>query len=259
MKINRLLPLLIPLVDLILFEVFLYNPKMIYVILVIVNLRLFFTINQFTKGSKVSSEWWNFLILPVLFTTSLAAYSTLITDSVLIRYEYLVQFLFIANTVFLYYYLRTIYQYLIQPESYREFSLENISSYGNFITFYFVSTVVYGLQSFLNIPIWPLMVIVAIVSILIVYQVLWINKISIGLAFIYIVVASMVLVELAWSISFLPLNFNISGLVLAICYYMLIGTIRHRLLETLDKRTVELYLFFGFGSIIMLLITARWM
>ena len=253
MKYNRLLPLLIPLINLILFEVFLYNPKMIYVSLVIANLLLFFAINQFTKSSKISNEWWNFLILPTLFITSLSAYSVLAIN------KYLVQVLFAANTVFLYYYLRTIYYHLIQPKSYGKFSLENISSYGNFITFFFVASVVYGLQSFLNIPIWSLMVIMAIVSMLIVYQVAWINKINIKLAFIYVIVASMVLVELAWSISFLPLNYNISGLVLAICYYMLIGTIKHRLLDTLDRRTVELYLFFGFGSIIILLITARWM
>jgi hypothetical protein len=253
MKYNRLLPLLIPLIVLVLFEIFFFYPRMIYVCLVLANLLVFFTTNQFTKASDVSKSWWKFLILPSFFLTSLAAFTILIPN------KFIVQILFILNSIFLYFYIRTIYYYLIQPAFYRNLSLENISSYGNFLTFFFVSSVIYGLQSFLNISIWPLMVIMVVVTALIVYQVLWINRIDNRPAFVYILISSLILVELAWSISFLPLNFNIAGLILAICYYILIGLVRHHLLEKLDKRTIELYLFFGFGSIIIILLTSRWM
>ncbi len=253
MRYNRLLPILIPFVVLIFFEVFFFNSKFIYVSLVLSNLLIFFTVNQFTKASTVSKSWQKFLILPALFLTSLGIYSILFAS------KFFVQFLFILNAVYLYFYFRTIYYYLIQPTLYKDLSFENVSSYGNFLTFFFVSSVIYGLQSFLNITVWPLMIALTIIAILIVYQVIWANKIKSKFSIIYILISSLVLVELGWSISFLPLNFNVAGLLLAISYYMLIGLVRHHLLEKLDKKIVKLYLMFGFGSIFIVLLTARWM
>lgn len=253
MKYNRLLPLLAPLLILLFFEVFYFSPKMIYVALVISDLLVFFLLSQFTKASSVSKKWWDFLIIPVFFLTSLAAYSAVSSS------RFFVQLLFIFNSIFLYLYFRVIYYFLLLPAKYKKSMIENISSYGNFLIFFFVSSSIYGLQSLLNFSVWPLMVIIVTVSILIVYQTMKIDNINVKLAPIFIFVISLLLVELAWAISFLPLNFNVSGLILAICYYMLIGLTRHHLIGRLEKRTVKLYLLFGFGSIILALLTSRWM
>ncbi len=253
MKYNRILPLLIPFIIFALFEVFFFNPKMIYTALVFANLLIFFTITQFTKASDISGSWWNFLILPALLTTGLAAYSVLFANN------FIVQLLFAFNAIFLYFYLKIIYYYLIQTKSYKNLSLENISSFGNLLIFFFVSSVVYGLQSFLNIPVWPLAIIVAVVAALIVYQMIWVNKIEAKSAFIYVLIGSLILVEFAWAMSFLPFNFNAAGLILTICYYMLAGLTRHHLLDNLQKRIVKLYLSLGFGSILLILLTTRWM
>lgn len=253
MKYNRLLPLLIPFIILLLFELFFFSPKMIYVSLVLANLLIFFSVSQFTKASETSADWWNFLIIPSLFLTSLTIYSVLFASKLA------VQSLFILNFAFLYFYLRAVYYYLNRPAMYKNSTLENISSYGNFLTFFFASSVIYGLQSFLNISIWPLAVVMAVVAALIVYQMVLVNKIEVKSTLVYILIGSLVLVELAWSISFLPLNFNAAGLILAICYYMLMGMVKHHLLDNLEKRTVKLYLSFGFGSVLLILLTARWM
>ncbi len=253
MKHNRVLPLLTPFIVFTLFELFFFNPKIVYVALVFANLLIFFTITRFTKESDASKDWWNFLILPALFTTGLAAYSVLFANN------FIVQLLFVFNLVFLYFYLKIIYYYLIRVKSYKNLSLENISSYGNFLAFFFVSSVVYGLQSFLNMPVWPLMVIMAAVAALMIHQMVWANMIEEKFALVYVLIGSLVLVELAWSLSFLPLNFNAAGLILAICYYMLTGLVRHHLSDNLKKRTVKLYLSLGLGSILLILLTTRWM
>lgn len=253
MKYNRILPLLIPFFVFVLFELFFFNPKIIYTVLVFANLLIFFTITQFTKESDVSKKWWNFLILPALFTTGLAAYSVLFANN------FIVQLLFILNSVFLYFYLKIIYYYLIRTKSYKNLSLENISSYGNFLAFFFISSVVYGLQSFLNMPVWSLAIVMAVVAALMIYQTIWANRVEEKNALVYILVGSLILVELAWAMSFLPLNFNASGLILAICYYILIGLVRHHLLGDLKKREIKLYLLLGIGSILLILLTARWM
>ncbi len=160
--------------------------------------------------------------------------------------------------VFIYFYLKSIYYYLIRPEFYKAQTIENLSSYGNFLVIFFFSSASYGLQSFLNIATALLIFFILLLLALVVYQVMWANKIDINLGFIFILLLCLILVEIAWSISFLPLNYNVLGMVLAICYYILIGLTRFYLKGKLDGKIVKLYLFSGFISIFILLLTSSW-
>ncbi|MBU4454984.1 hypothetical protein KJ586_00515 [Patescibacteria group bacterium] len=253
MKYNRLLPLLIPLIVLMFFEVFFFYPKMIYAVLILVNLFIFFTVWRFSRASDVDKSWWNFFILPCLMSASIIAYTVLLANKTII------QSLFILNVILLYFYLRYVYYYLLRPAAYKPFSIENISSYGNFLTFFLISAACYGLQSFLNLRVWLLMAVVLLAAALIIYQIIWANKIDFKKSLPYILINCLILAELSWSLSFLPLNHNVSGLTLAICYYMLMGLSRHHLLGGLDKSKIKLYLSFGFISILIILLTARWL
>lgn len=253
MKYNRFLPLLVPLLILFLLELFFFFPAMIYVSLVLINLLIFFALWQFTKESTIDKKWWNFLILPAVFSTAVVAYSTLLRGAVL------VQALFFLEIVILYFYLRFSYYYLVNPIAYKVAAIENISSYGNFIAFFLLSSTIYGLQSFLDAPVWLLMLIIALISLLVVYQVIWANKIEGGEKNIYVFLGSLVLVELAWSISFLPLNYNVAGLTLSLCYYMLVGLVRFHLLGKLENNKIKFYLIFGLAGILIVLLTSRWL
>lgn len=252
MKYNRLLPLLIPFLIFLLSEAFFFYPKMIYISLILGNLLIFFAINQFIKARESEEKWWNFMILPLIFITSLFAYSVLKSSIV-------IQALFILCSVFLYFYLRLIYYRLIQPLSFRKEEFENICSAGGFISFFFIASVIYGLESFLNISFWPLMILLIAGSSLLLYQFIFISTEVRKNYWVYVTAATLVLVELAWSISFLPLNFNLAGLMLSIIYYLLSGLIKSHLLNSLTKKSVESYLFFSFSIIFITLLTARWM
>jgi hypothetical protein len=170
-----------------------------------------------------------------------------------------VQLLFLLNLFFQYFYFRTVYNYLIRSEDYQNYSLENISSYGNFLGIYFMSSAIYGLQSFLNTPVWQVMLAMLLVVGLAIYQVFWTNGIVFKNGFLYILTLCLILIEIAWAATFLPSSFYILGLLFSICYYMLIGITRFYLLEKLDKRIIKLYLIYGFSSILLVLLTARWM
>jgi hypothetical protein len=69
----------------------------------------------------------------------------------------------------------------------------------------------------------------------------------------------LILVELFWSISFLPFNYNITGLILAVCYYVIIGLVKNHLLGKLDAAKVKMYLILGGVSLFLIMLTARWM
>jgi len=94
---------------------------------------------------------------------------------------------------------------------------------------------------------------------LIIYQIIWVNKIELKKGLPYILISCLILVELCWSISFLPFNYNISGLSLAICFYVIIGLIKNYLLDKLDAVKIKTYLILGSVSLFLILFTARWL
>ena len=252
MKYNRFLPLLIPIAVFFLLQIFYFNPRLLYLIVVLVLLLFFFTTRQFTLASSKEKKWWNYIILPFSFFASLIIFSTMIPSKLL------VQILFIINTVFLYYYFRSIFFNLIKEDYYQKFSLENLSSYGNFLAVYFWASSLYGLQVFLSIQTWPLMIGLLLIIALIAYEVMWANNIDLREGVVYIILICLVLTEIAWSASFLTLSFYILGLILAVCYYIIIGLTRFYLLKSLTPKLIKMYLIFGLSSLAIVLFTARW-
>ena len=217
------------------------------------NLLIFFASWQFCRASQVDKKWWNYLILPAVMSTLVLAYSVFMSRQLLI------QLLFVFNLAFLYLYLRQVYYYLLNPLAYEVFSIENISSGANWLSFFFLAATVYGLQSFLNLPILWLALVILAVTALIIYQIIWANKIELKIVLPYLLISCLILVELSWSISFLPFNYNISGLALAICYYVIIGLVKNHLLDKLDAKRLRMYLLLGSISLFLILFTAKWL
>ncbi|MDO8667968.1 MAG: hypothetical protein Q7K35_02605 [bacterium] len=249
---NRILPLLIPLLIFLLQEVYFFYPRFIYIAAVLAVLLIFFIVWQFGRASEIDKQWWNYLILPVIMSVSVMAYSVFISNKLII------QLLFIFNLIFLYLYLRHVYYYLLNPLAYEVLSLESLSSYVNWLAFFLLASTFYGLESFLNLPIFWLVLIMIGATVLLIYQIIWVNKIELKNGLPYILISCLILVELFWSISFLPFNYNIAGLSLAICYYVIIGLVKNYLLDRLDAAKIKMYLILGLVSLLLILFTARW-
>ncbi len=252
MSYNRFLPLIVPVLSFLYLEIYYNFPRMIYVAIILLLLLFFFTARQFIAAGKKHEKWWSLIILPSLFTVGLIGYTTLIYK------PWVSQALILFNVVFLYLYFRSLYYFVVKEELYKKGDLENFSAYGNFLSFYFIASTVFGFQIFLNISTWKLMLVIVATVALIVYQVSWANKIDKKVGAFYILISCLILTELAWSISFLTLSYYILGLILAVAYYILIGLIRFYLLGKFDKKIVKLYLIYGFLSILIVLLTARW-
>ena len=252
MKYNRFLPLLIPLFSWILLEIYYTKAQLVYVALVLFMLAVFFTCRQFAIASEHNEKWWDMAILPFV------VYVGIIGITMLIPSVWLVQTLFFIGTVFQYFYFRSLYSFLFKPKQYRFGTLENLSSYGNFLAFYFIASTIFGLQVFVNFDVWILVIVLVFFVALIVYQVMWANKIERKRSILYILLASLILAEITWAASFLTLSFYILGLLTAICYYILIGLSRFYLLDKLSHKVIKYYLIFGFGSIMVVLLTAKW-
>src|SRR3989339_524557 len=164
MKYNRFLPLIISIFTQILLEVFVFIPKSIYVVL---------------AGGK-KEKIFPLFILPGIFTIGAVVFSTMIANKMVI------QILIFFNTSFIYFYFRAIYYYLVKTELYQVYFLQNLSSYGNFLAFYFCVSAVYGLNAFLKVSIWILIILLMLVIMAIMYQILWTYKIDLKTGYFYI-------------------------------------------------------------------------
>jgi len=256
MKYNRLLVLITPVGVLILLELFIIKPKLIYLALGLAFILVTFTLWRFIKD--VQSElrklyFINSLVLPTLFLVSVSSFLILLSSKLL------VQLLVLGTVVFIYVYLRTIYNHSKRLKVYHNVTLENVSSFGNLLVFFFASSAVYGLQSFLNLQIWIIILAIMPIIFLVFYQLLWAYKINFKFGLVFILIGSVILIELAWSISFLPLNYIVSGLVLAICYYGIAGFIRYYLTGILNKKAIKLYIATIIISIFLIFLTAQWL
>jgi len=252
MKYNRFLPLIVPIIILLSHEIFFFWPTLIYIILVLDILLLFFTIRQFLIEAKAKDKVWSYLILPSILFISATLFSMMMPS------QLLVQALFFTTAILIYYYLKAIYLYLVKTSYYQKYSLENISSYCNFLSYYFLASSIYGLQVFLSAPTWLLMIVLLTITAMIVYQVMWINKIDLRQGLLFLLIICLTLIEIAWATSFLTLSFYILGLILSVCYYILIGLSRFYLMGKLNKKLIKLYLIFGFSSLAIVLFTANW-
>jgi len=252
MKYNKFLTLIVPVLVYVLEEIYFLYPQKVYVILVLIFLSFFFLTRQYSLEGGGEEKFYNLMILPTLFTFGLIVFSFYVSSKIFIHFS------FVVNLVFLYFYFRTIYYYLIKKEGYITGAMENLSAYGNFLTFFFFSSFFYATQKYLGINIWKLVAFVMIISFLIMYQIVWVNKIDKRIGLFYIFLIGLIIVELAWSISFLTLNFYVLGLLLAINFYILVGLTRFYFMGRFNAKIVKMYLVYGLFSILTVLLSARW-
>jgi hypothetical protein len=237
---------LTPLLNLALFEAFVFNPGLFFVSLALTVALYLIAVRIITGKMIISRDFWNFSIFPVLFSSFLAIYSLLVIN------HFVIHFLFILNFFLNYLYLKNIYR------GAKTDFLENISSYGNLLAIFFLFSTIFGLEPFLGWPIWILILCSAVAMIMIIYQILWANGVKADDILVYIFLSSLILAQLCWAIYFLPFNFNTLGLIVTICYYLLIGFVKLSLAGKLSNRSIKLYLVSGIGFLILILLTTKW-
>lgn len=251
-KHNPFFPIFVFLISLALLEVIFFYPKSIYTASGVILLLIVGTLKSFTDESDVAGDWWNFSILPVVFQSALIAYATMVSAG------WIVHILFILSCFFVYFYLRACYLYLLAPSFYQISSIEHFSQLGNFLFVYFWAAAIFGLEIIIGASPWLMVLFLSALVVTATHQLLWAYKIGWKKASVYALVVCLVMLEIGWSLSYLPLNHNVTGLILSIIFYMAIGLTRLAISRKLDKKLVKSYLWYGFAAIVLLLITSRW-
>lgn len=221
---------------------------MVFLAIIFFNLLAGLIVNK-EKGRK----WWNFAILPMLSQLVVLGYAIIISSQLLIS------FLITALVLFIYIYWRYVYFYFHRPKSYPSFSLEQLSFYINYLLIFLLGALAFGLRSLLNYNLAILAGGVAIITTLILYQIMWVSKVDWYKFGWYLLVYLIVLMQAFWALSFLPLNHNLLGFLWASIYYFFSVLLNDLLNHQLASKRVRVYLIMIMIGWIVLLLSARWL
>lgn len=232
--------------------IFLY-PHATYALSAIGFVAVFFTLLLLKNTALVSEEFFGIAISPIAFVTTATGF-LLFLDNHTVRITLLV-----VAAFFLFLYLHQLYLLHFNPSKYQTFSLESISAYINLISVFCASVVAYGLLVFLSLPLWLVSIVLLVVVGAITFQGFWIQKIAHQSRLIYTAALNVMIVQLFWALSFLPIHFYVHGALLAVTYYVLWGLMRAMATDTLSRTLMLRYLGIGMLLSAALVGTAPWM
>lgn len=252
-SVNRLIPILTPLIIFGGLELFFWKPHLIYFII----LSLIIILSAATwliigKGLVTVRARWLYLLTPILFLTSNILF-ILFLESAWVKH-----FLALVIAIFIAIFLENIFTYIYQHEKYQINSLENISNYLNLTSIFLFNSALFGFLIFLNIALWQLALISLAVSFILTFQTIWVNKIALETAWPHVLILCLILFEIFWTASFLPTAFYVNGLIIATAFYFMNNLMRLHLLRRLNKKVIRRYFVLCVSVIILILVTAKW-
>ncbi|MFA5317904.1 MAG: hypothetical protein WC323_00290 [Patescibacteria group bacterium] len=251
--LNRHTPLIISIILFFGWEIIVFFPKNFLIAAAVVIILPTILLLRLNKFNFKSGDFW-LLASPCLFLILSASLFFLFLNYPAVKHSVI-----IILTVISYYFISYLYYFLCRITKYTPLSLESSSSYFNIISFLFLSTSFYGFINLLNLKMWYLAVILTAAVFILTYQFFWINKVGERNNLLISTLVSILMAEFFWSISFLPISHFISGLSLAIIYYVLINILLLHFLEKFDKKTVIKYFIIGLSCIFIILLSARWL
>ncbi|MEI7620165.1 MAG: hypothetical protein WCJ57_01175 [Candidatus Falkowbacteria bacterium] len=239
----------------ILLEIFIFWPKFFYLILLLLNITLITAVYSLMRKAELGRAWWNFWILPFLVLNSVVAYAILIPQDIWFN-KLFIQALFILIIGFNFSYFKNIYNSVFHSD--QPNNLPNISANFSFLSWFFMLSAIYGLQLFLNLSYWILIIVLIVSALLTTYQYLWINNLRGKENYIFVFLSAFVVSQLAWSAYFLPFDYNSLGIIMALIYYVFLNLTRLYLSHNWNKKNLQSLLIFAGTIMLLVLLTLKW-
>lgn len=239
----------------ILLETLIFWPKFFYLILLLLNVVLVIVIYSLMHKAELARSWWNFWILPFLVLNSIVAYAILIPQDIWFN-KFFVQILFFLIIGFNFSYFKNIYNSIFHSD--QSNNLPNISANFSFLSWFFMISAVYGLQLFLNLSYWVLIIILIVLALLTTYQYLWINNLRGRENYIFVFLSAFIVAQLSWSVYFLPFDYNSLGVIMALIYYVFLNLTRLYLGHHWNKKNLQSLLVFAGIIMLLVLLTLKW-
>ncbi len=202
----------------------------------------------FWGGKKIGKKW-GLAVVPFIFVVAALSLLYLI-DNVLQKH------LFVVLSAFLFYILLLgIYRIRLYEKDQTAHGMIAASSMAALFFFY---TAFYGIYLNFAIPLWVLMSVFFLVTIIVSYQYFAFIKINRKRNFLYCLILGLAMAEISWSINFWPFGYLTTGVVVLMIYYVMWDLIQSYFLDILSKRRIIAnMIFFGVLSSLVLA-SSRW-
>ncbi|MEI6529190.1 MAG: hypothetical protein WCN88_02150 [Candidatus Falkowbacteria bacterium] len=233
-------------------EIFYFKPDFFFVSLALAVIIITFYIRALAR--KKSEKFWPVYVLtPVLFYLSFSFYSAIIVS------QFWIQAIFLLNAWFIFSYLKNLYYYFSFGAPERESRLKRLLVSGAFLSTFALASNLYGLPIFLSWPFFLLLIAFMVICLGLFGQFFVFSKNVDREQKIFLGINILVFAEFAGVLFFLPLNFNILGLMVALVFYFLIMLNDLRVEYRLNFKNVKWPLIILSAVIILTLLSARWL
>lgn len=200
-----------------------------------------------------SKPFFLYLITPVIFSISVYLFLSLM-ESDLVK-----QIIVFGASALYWLYLENVAVFNFDYQNYHHPALENVSNYTNIIAIFFLSITAYATQALLAIPVWQLAVALIFTIFLLLIQSIWAAQFNEPKSGLYLITMIIVMLELFWTVSFLPSNFFLQGFFITIGYYLVWGIMKTNLLGVLSRKILIRYLSLCGVALLAVILTARWL
>jgi len=221
-------------------------------IFLLVNLLLLtVTLWEFSKR-VLNHRLANFLVAPFVFIITVFGFLMFFENDLIYRFVYLIA------AVFIYLYLEQTLNYFYFTNKYQPYTLENLSLYINVLSVFFLTSSIFSSLIFLRLSVIISAIIIYLIIFILTHQISWSNKLIWHDYKIFCVIISLIIAEIFFVVSYLPLNFYVNALLVSIVFYVVVSLSRLFLLRSLDKKNVLEHLIVSSVAVVLILLTAQW-
>ncbi len=198
-------------------------------------------------------EFWRFLITPLVFSLSIVSFLLILEAPTLSRV------VVIGGVVAMWFLLQNMFDRFYRAALYPPQSFEVLSLNINSVSLFLLLTTAYSFITFLRVPAGLIAIIFLLVIGLLTYQTMWISGVTLRKGWLYIVIISLLHLELFWVLVFLPNTYYLKALLILVSYYVMINIARNHLIGVLTNTMVWRYVVIAAMVVAFALGTAQWL
>lgn len=250
-KINW--PLIFNILIFFLAQYLMWSPRFFYFLLILINIFIILSLYFYIGNKYLSLAWLKFLILPILFWNGLLFYLSLIPYSGFLLSAF-IQFWLLLALYFQFSYLRQAKKLLQRKNNNLELSFSIFS----FLTVFFLAAAVYGWQSFMAWPVWPLALFLALSASLLCYELIWINLPDKKPENLLLSAIPFVFLQLSWTLFFLPFDYHVLSLFFVLYFYLATSLVTMYLRRSFGGKNLRQLLTFFIFCLAFVMLLVKW-
>ncbi|MFC1633150.1 hypothetical protein ACFL1U_03395 [Patescibacteria group bacterium] len=127
-----------------------------------------------------------------------------------------------------------------------------------FFTAFLLYVGVWQLSMFFGLTSWATLLIIAILTGLLLYQLFWYHRHFKAKAWLYVIVGSLIISEITWGLLYWPTGFFVNGLLLLVFFYLFGALSLARFRDNLNKRYVMQYISVAIIALVLILASSQW-